>query len=58
MRKLLNTLYANDRKLLSDIRRGKYCNPDGEKVLPARFPLHTLENVVCFPTYKGATPSA
>ncbi len=28
---------------------------DGEKVL-GRFPLHTLENIVCF-TYKGASPA-
>ncbi|MCI9079380.1 MAG: CRISPR-associated endonuclease Cas1 [Lachnospiraceae bacterium] len=55
MRKLLNTLYV--------MTEESYLTLDGENIVVqkdkqvlGRFPLHTLENIVCF-TYKGATPS-
>ncbi len=55
MRKLLNTLYV--------ITEESYLTLDGENIVVqkdkqilGRFPLHTLENIVCF-TYKGASPA-
>ncbi len=55
MRKLLNTLY-----ILSE---NNYLTLDGENVVVvnenqtvARFPLHTLENILSF-SYKGASPA-
>lgn len=55
MRRLLNTLYI--------ISEDNYLSLDGENVVVqngdkklARYPLHTLENIVCF-SYKGASPS-
>ncbi len=55
MRRLLNTLYI--------ISEDNYLSLDGENVVVqnekkrlARYPLHTLENIVCF-TYKGASPA-
>ncbi len=55
MRKLLNTLYV--------ISKDNYLSLDGENVVVqsgeqklGRFPLHTLENIVCF-SYKGASPA-
>ena len=55
MRKLLNTLYV--------MTRDCYLTLDGENIVIlledktlGRFPLHTLENIVCF-TYKGASPA-
>ncbi len=55
MRKLLNTLYV----MTADC----YLTLDGENVVIlkdektlGRFPLHTLENMICF-TYKGASPA-
>lgn len=55
MRKLLNTLYV--------MTEESYLTLDGENVVVqkdkqvlGRFPLHTLENIVCF-TYKGASPA-
>ena len=54
MKKLLNTLYV--------MREDSYLKLEGENVLvqqgdqiAARFPLHTLENIVSF-SYAGATP--
>lgn len=54
MKRLLNTLYV--------MREDSYLKLEGENVLvqqgeeiAARFPLHTLESIVCF-TYAGATP--
>lgn len=55
MRKLLNTLYV--------MTESCYLTLDGENVVIqdngqtlGRFPLHTLENIVCY-TYKGASPA-
>ena len=55
MRHLLNTLFV----LTEDC----YLTLDGENVVvsrekaeTARFPLHTLESILCF-TYPGASPS-
>ena len=55
MKKLLNTLFV--------LSEDSYLSLDGENVLilrdgqePSRFPLHTLENILCF-SYKGASPS-
>ena len=54
MKRLLNTLYV--------IREDSYLRLEGENVIvqqgdtvAARFPLHTLESIVCF-SYPGATP--
>lgn len=55
MRKLLNTLYVMTESCYLTLDGENIVIQDGEKIL-ARFPLHTLENVVCF-TYKGATPA-
>ena len=55
MRKLLNTLFV--------LTEGSYLSLDGENVLIsqnktkiARFPLHTLEGILCF-SYAGASPA-
>ena len=55
MRKLLNTLYA----LSEDI----YLSLDGENIVAnkenqelARYPLHTLQNIVSF-SYAGLSPA-
>lgn len=55
MRRLLNTLYITT--------EDAYLTKDGENVVVvkeatelARFPLHTLESIVCF-SYSGASPS-
>lgn len=55
MRKLLNTLYVLTESCYLTLDGENIVILDGEKML-GRFPLHTLENVVCF-TYKGATPA-
>ena len=55
MRKLLNTLFV--------LSENAYLSLDGENVVvsqdrqeTARFPLHTLEGILCF-SYPGATPA-
>lgn len=55
MKKLLNTLYV--------LSEDAYLSLDGETVVilrpeqpDSRFPLHTLENILCF-SYKGASPA-
>lgn len=55
MRKLLNTLFV--------LSEDSYLALDGETVLVlagdekrGQFPLHTLENILCF-SYKGASPA-
>lgn len=55
MRKLLNTLFV--------LTENSYLSLDGENVViskehteMARFPLHTLEGILCF-TYAGASPA-
>lgn len=55
MRKLLNTLYVMTESCYLSLDGENIVIQDGKNIL-ARFPLHTLENVVCF-TYKGATPA-
>ena len=55
MRKLLNTLFV--------LTEDSYLSLEGENVLVnrekavlARFPLHTLEGILCF-SYAGASPA-
>ena len=55
MRKLLNTLFV--------LTESSYLTLDGENVVikqdqteTARFPLHTLEGILCF-SYPGASPA-
>ncbi len=55
MRKLLNTLYVMTDSCYLTLDVENIVIQNGEKTL-ARFPLHTLENIICF-TYKGATPA-
>lgn len=55
MRKLLNTLYVMTEGCYLTLDGENIVIQDGEKIL-GRFPLHTLENIVCF-TYKGASPA-
>ena len=55
MRKLLNTLYVMTENCYLTLDDENIVIQDGEKTL-GRFPLHTLENIVCF-TYKGASPA-
>ncbi len=55
MRKLLNTLYVMTENCYLSLDGENIVIQDGEKTL-GRFPLHTLENIVCF-TYKGASPA-
>lgn len=55
MRKLLNTLYVMTDSCYLTLDGENIVIQNGEKTL-GRFPLHTLENIICF-TYKGATPA-
>lgn len=55
MRKLLNTLYVMTESCYLTLDGENIVVLDGEKTL-GRFPLHTLENIICF-TYKGASPA-
>lgn len=55
MRKLLNTLYVMTESCYLTLDGENIVILDGEKTL-GRFPLHTLENIICF-TYKGASPA-
>lgn len=55
MRKLLNTLYVMTENCYLTLDGENIVIQDDEKTL-GRFPLHTLENVICF-TYKGASPA-
>lgn len=55
MRKLLNTLYVMTENCYLTLDGENIVIQDGEKTL-GRFPLHTLENIICF-TYKGASPA-
>lgn len=55
MRKLLNTLYVMTDSCYLTLEGENIVIQNGEKTL-GRFPLHTLENIICF-TYKGATPA-
>ena len=55
MRKLLNTLYVMTESCYLTLDGENIVILDGEKAL-GRFPLHTLENIICF-TYKGASPA-
>lgn len=53
MRKLLNTLYVMTPNCYLTLDGENIVIQDEEKTL-GRFPLHTLENIICF-TYKGAS---
>ena len=55
MRKLLNTLYVMTESCYLTLDSENIVILNDEKTL-GRFPLHTLENIICF-TYKGATPA-
>lgn len=55
MRKLLNTLYVMTESSYLTLDGENIVIQNGENTL-GRFPLHTLENIICF-TYKGATPA-
>ena len=55
MRKLLNTLYVMTESGYLALDGENIVIQEGEKTL-GRFPLHTLENIICF-TYKGASPA-
>ncbi len=55
MRKLLNTLYVMTEDCYLTLDGENVVIQNGEKPL-GRFPLHTLENIICF-TYKGASPA-
>lgn len=55
MKRLLNTLYVTtEDAYLSKDGENAVVQRDGAEL--ARFPLHTLENIVCF-SYSGASPS-
>lgn len=55
MRKLLNTLYVMTESSYLTLDGENIVIHDGERML-GRFPLHTIENIVCF-SYKGASPA-
>lgn len=55
MRKLLNTLYVMTESCYLTLEGENIVIQDDKKTL-GRFPLHTLENIICF-TYKGASPA-
>lgn len=55
MRKLLNTLYVMTENCYLTLD-GENIVVQNEKKTSGRFPLHTLENIICF-TYKGASPA-
>lgn len=55
MKKLLNTLYVMTETSYLTLEGENIVVLDGEKSI-GRFPLHTLENIICF-TYKGASPA-
>lgn len=55
MRKLLNTLYVMTESCYLTLDGENIVVLDGEKTM-GRFPLHTLENIICF-SYKGASPA-
>lgn len=55
MRKLLNTLYVMTENCYLTLDGENIVIQDDERAL-GRFPLHTLENIICF-TYKGASPA-
>lgn len=55
MRKLLNTLYVMTEDCYLTLDGENIVIQKGEQTL-GRFPLHTLENIICF-TYKGASPA-
>ncbi len=55
MRKLLNTLYVMTENCYLTLDGENIVIQDDDKTL-GRFPLHTLENIICF-TYKGASPA-
>ena len=55
MRSLLNTLFVTSEDLYLALEGENVVVLRGEAVA-ARFPLHTLESILCF-SYKGASPA-
>ncbi len=55
MKKLLNTLYVMTESCYLTLDGENVVIRDEEQTL-GRFPLHTLEHIICF-TYKGASPA-
>ncbi len=55
MRKLLNTLYVMTEDCYLTLDGENIVVLNGEKAI-GRFPLHTLENIICF-SYKGTSPA-
>lgn len=55
MRKLLNTLYVMTEDCYLTLDGENIVIQNGEQTM-GRFPLHTLEHIICF-TYKGASPA-
>ena len=55
MRKLLNTLYVMTEDCYMSLE-GENIIIQKDEAIKGRFPLHTLENIVCF-SYKGASPA-
>lgn len=55
MRKLLNTLYVMTEDCYLTLNGENIVVLQNDKTI-GRFPLHTLENIICF-TYKGASPA-
>lgn len=55
MRKLLNTLYITTENAFLSLDGETVC-VEIDKQKAGKFPLHTLESIVCF-TYNGATPA-
>lgn len=55
MKKLLNTLYVMTESCYLTLEGENIVIVD-EDIILGRFPLHTLENIICF-TYKGASPA-
>lgn len=55
MRKLLNTLYITSENACLSLEGETVC-VEIQRQKTGQFPLHTLENIICF-TYGGATPA-
>ena len=55
MKKLLNTLYVNKEEAYLSLEGETVCISDKDEKL-GRFPLHTIESIVCF-SYPGASPA-
>lgn len=56
MKKLLNTLYITKENVYIGKERENIIILENDKII-ARFPIHILDNVVCF-NYTGCSPAA